>query len=1116
MAGTIKGILVEIGGDTSGLQKALTKVNTATSSLSKELRGVNSLLKLDPKNIELTKQKQEILTKSIGETSKKLEELRKVEEMANSERDKISDENYRNLQREIANTEYKLKQLQVQASKWTKAGDNLEAFGNKVVSISGKLNNMGNTLTTSLTLPVLAIGTAAISTGNDFEAQMSRVQAIAGATKEELKKLTDLAVDLGAKTSFSASEVAAGMENLASAGFSTNEIIQAMPGLLDLAASSGAELAISSEIAASSIRGFGLEANKSGHVADVFAEASARTNAQVEDMGEAMKYVAPVAKTVGLSIEETAAAIGIMSDAGVKGSQAGTTLRGGLTRIVKPTKQVKEAMEELGVEFYNSNGTMKSLTQIIQTLQEHTKGLTDETKNQALAQIFGTEALSGMMALVNRGSSELDKMTKSFEKCDGSAKEMADTMLDNSKGAIESLTGSLESAGIAIQQALAPEIKDLSKWIQGLVDDFNDLSDEEKQNIVRTALLVASIGPAIKIFSKLTSGLGKVSKGIGIFSKAIAVAKNNTVSADVSVNNLAKRIGFLTTPTGIATTAIVGLTAATAAYYIAVAEEKTAMGGLRNEIEKQKSSWESLKETRNNTLNNSLNEIEITQKLADELRTFTNENGKVKQGYEDRAQVILNQLNKALGTEYKLNGNIIGQYKELRDNIDNLIAMKKAEAVLNAYQEEYGTAIKEQAKATENLIELKKQQKEAAEQMAVATGREKAEASNMYSYTSKKIMEQQELLSKYGKTIEDVEKLQTASASGSAQKIDEAITKMGTSYDRAKQMSQKSLTEQVKDQATYIQNIKNSLAEAETVHDTYQQSILNTQIETENKKLQELVNSLIEQTSTIQELTPEQIEAWKKLAEANFIQYSNSLMRVPEETRKKIEEATGIIAADVGLSNAAGEIGNNSTMIFGKNLKLSDKVTEMIKEAQITAGNNTTIETEFNKKGENAVFNFQKNINKAQGNSATSDYIAGAEQGLNNKKKSFLDLLFGIGRQGNQRMRDGLGDGSPSVLAKRALIDYFLGADIGIEQSAPNLVNKMQDYGSKINEQFTTALSHKNIQLSSKIPKITSKLIEKNKTIFTTPQIVFNVQKLDEEKLEQCFNYINKKFGSRY
>ena len=503
MAGTIKGIIVEIGGDTSKLQNALKKVNTATSSLSKELRGINSLLKLDPSNTELLAQKQEVLSETIETTSKKLEQLKKVQDEVLANPNNVSEENYRNLQREIINTENKLKQLQSQASKWNEAGQKLEEFGNKITKISNKIDNVGSKLTTSLTLPVLAIGTAAISTGNDFEKQMSRVQAIAGATKEELEELTNQAIDLGASTSFSASEVASGMENLASAGFTTHEIMSSMPGLLDLAASSGADLATASEIAASAIRGFGLEASESAHVADVFAEAAARTNAQTEDMGEAMKYVAPVAKTVGLSIEETAAAIGIMSDAGVKGSQAGTTLRGGLTRIVKPTKMVRDAMAELGVEFYDSNGKMKSLTEIIKTLQEHTKGLTDETKNQALAQIFGTEALSGMLALVNRGADELDNMTKSFEDADGAASKMADTMLDNTSGAIEELKGSFESAGIAIQKELAPYIRDLADYIRDLVDKFNDLSDEEKENIIKTVALVAAIGPALTIIGKL-------------------------------------------------------------------------------------------------------------------------------------------------------------------------------------------------------------------------------------------------------------------------------------------------------------------------------------------------------------------------------------------------------------------------------------------------------------------------------------------------------------------------------------------------------------------------------------------------------------------------------------
>ena len=259
MAGTIKGIVVEIGGDTSGLQKALSKVNSATSSLSKELKGVNSLLKLDPSNTQMLTQKQELLSKSIKETENKLKLLhstynRAVESETNGA--KISEENWRNIEREIVNTENKLKQLQLQASKWNEAGKSIEAFGDKVKNISGKIDNLGTTITNTLTLPVLAIGTAAVTTGNNFEAQMSRVQAISGATSDELEKLTNQAVDLGAKTSFSASEAAAGMENLASAGFTTNEIMEAMPGLLDLAASSGAELATASEIAASTIRGF--------------------------------------------------------------------------------------------------------------------------------------------------------------------------------------------------------------------------------------------------------------------------------------------------------------------------------------------------------------------------------------------------------------------------------------------------------------------------------------------------------------------------------------------------------------------------------------------------------------------------------------------------------------------------------------------------------------------------------------------------------------------------------------------------------------------------------------------------------------------------------------------
>lgn len=677
---SVKGIIVEIGGDTTNLEKALKKVNSSTSSLSRELKGVNSLLKLDPKNTELVSQKQTILKQNIEETSKSLQELQKLQTLADEKMisgGEISQEGYRNLQREIINTENKLNQLKAEASNWTKAGRSIEELGNKIEGISKKLDTVGNNFTTKLTLPVLGIATAAVKTGNDFEAQMSRVQAIAGATKEELEKLTNQAIDLGAKTSFNSKQVADGMENLASAGFTTNEIMEAMPGLLDLAASSGAELATSSEITASAIRGFGLEAKTAGHIADVFAEAAARTNAQTEDMGEAMKYVAPVAKTVGLSIEETAAAIGIMSDAGVKGSQAGTTLRGGLARIIKPTKPVKEAMEQLGVSFYDNEGKMKSLTEIIGTLQTHTKGLTDETKNQALAQIFGTEALSGMLALVNRGSDKLSSMTKSFKECDGAAGKMADTMLDNTAGSLESLSGSFESAGIVIQKALSPEIRKLAKWVQGLVDDFTELSEEEQLNILKTVGLVATIGPAIKILGIFGKGIGNTVKGIGTFSQAIGVAKNNTTSSIESVNKLASGMKFLVSPTGLAITAITALAAGLAYLTLKQTEAQKEAKEFAKEVSEQKQTYEEYKQNIEKTTEANLAELNSVSKLKDELGNLVDANGKVKEGYEGRVGFILNELNNALGTEYKLNGNIIQNYKDLQAEIDKTIEKKE-------------------------------------------------------------------------------------------------------------------------------------------------------------------------------------------------------------------------------------------------------------------------------------------------------------------------------------------------------------------------------------------------------------------------------------------------------
>lgn len=386
----------------------------------------------------------------------------------------------------------------------------LAVESSKSFQIGSALTGMGKVLSTAVTLPLLGIAATSIKVGNEFQAQMSRVQAIAGATGGELDKMKAQAIELGAKTAFSAKEAAQGMENLASAGFQVNEIMDAMPGVLDLAAVSGGDVAASSEAMASSLRAFGLEAGQAGHVADVFARAAADTNAETVDMAEAMKYVAPVAHSMGLSLEETAASIGIMADAGIKGSQAGTTLRGALSRIAKPTKAMVKSMDQLGVSFYDANGKMIPLREQIAQLKTATAGLTQEERNRHLVTLYGQNSLSGMLALLDAGPEKLDKMTNALINSDGAAREMAETMQDNLASKIEQMGGAFESAAIVIQQILEPALTKVVGGITKLIEAFLNMSPVGQKMVVIFAGMVAALGPLLLIAGTVMTTMVKL------------------------------------------------------------------------------------------------------------------------------------------------------------------------------------------------------------------------------------------------------------------------------------------------------------------------------------------------------------------------------------------------------------------------------------------------------------------------------------------------------------------------------------------------------------------------------------------------------------------------------
>ena len=303
---------------------------------------------------------------------------------------------------------------------------------------------------------------------------MSKVAAISGATGDDLKALTDKAKEMGATTKFSASESADALQYMAMAGWKTEDMLNGLEGIMNLAAASGEDLATTSDIVTDALTAFGLSAEDSTHFADVLAQASSNANTNVGMMGETFKYVAPVAGALGYTAEDTALAIGLMANSGIKASQAGTSLRSIMSRMAKPTKEVQGAMDKLGVSLTDSNGNMKSLNEVMGDLRNGFAGLSEAEAAEMAAALGGQEAMSGLLAIVNASDDDFDKLSDAIYSCDGAAKRMADTMNDNLQGQITILKSGLEGLGISLYENMEAPLKEVVKEAQNMVQQLQD------------------------------------------------------------------------------------------------------------------------------------------------------------------------------------------------------------------------------------------------------------------------------------------------------------------------------------------------------------------------------------------------------------------------------------------------------------------------------------------------------------------------------------------------------------------------------------------------------------------------------------------------------------------
>lgn len=528
MASRIAGITVEIGGNVGPLTKALESVNKVIKNTQNQLKDVERLLKLDPTNTQLLTQKQALLKDSISATKEKLEALKTAQEQAKAQMENgdLGKDKYDALQREIIATEQELEKLAKEAANANAALNKLDSVGQTLENVGNKMAGVGKTLTANVTAPIVAVGAAAVKTTADFDAQMSKVQAISGATGDEFDDLRDKAREMGAKTKFSASEAGAAFEYMAMAGWKTGDMLDGIEGIMSLAAASGEDLATTSDIVTDALTAFGLSAKDSGHFADILAAASSNANTNVSMMGETFKYAAPIAGALGYTAEDTALAIGLMANAGIKSSQAGTSLRKMMTELTGEIKISGDAIGDVVIQTTNADGSMRSFNDIIMDCRDAFSKLSESEKANTAEALVGKTAMSGFLAIMNASEADLNKLSSAIDNCDGSAEQMAATMQDNLNGQITILKSALQELAIQIGDALMPTVRNIVSKVQEFVEKLQQMDEGTRNTILKLAAFAAAIGPVLLVVGKLTSGVGGAMKSIASMGKGILTFVN--------------------------------------------------------------------------------------------------------------------------------------------------------------------------------------------------------------------------------------------------------------------------------------------------------------------------------------------------------------------------------------------------------------------------------------------------------------------------------------------------------------------------------------------------------------------------------------------------------------
>lgn len=563
MAERIKGLQIDLSMKDMGVQRSISEIKRSFKGLNADLKLSNNNFKYSEKslnsyklrtrelslavkeskaNVAALKAKYQEVSRESGVNSKKAAQLRQ-------EYSRQAD-NLNYLQNELDQTRDKYREMiAVSKSSVGRLGQTFAEIGPKIKSIGDSMKSVGRNMSMYVTAPITAGFGAAMKKSIDFDDTMRKVKATSGATGDEFNQLRTKALQMGRDTKFTASESAEAMNYMALAGWDTKDMLNGIGGVMNLAAASGEDLASVSDIVTDNLTAFGMKAKDSTHFADVLAQTSSKANTDVRGLGDAFKYAAPVAGALGYTIEDTSIAIGLMSNAGIKGEKAGTALRTMFTNLAKPTKAMKDKMDELGISITDSNGEMLPMRDVMDQLRTKMGGLSKDQQAAAASTIFGKEAMSGALAVINASDEDYKKLTKSIDGSSGASKRMANEMEGGIGGAMRKMKSAIESLAISLGDALAPILYKVATWVTKLATKFSNLPSGVQKTIAVVGLLAAAIGPLLMVFGVMVSTIGTAITTLGSLMTSMRTLSllSKTSAAATSIWN-----GVTATARGIA------------------------------------------------------------------------------------------------------------------------------------------------------------------------------------------------------------------------------------------------------------------------------------------------------------------------------------------------------------------------------------------------------------------------------------------------------------------------------------------------------------------------------------------------------------------------------------